>query len=277
MQRLTRQTTKIFGSTIAYWVRNPQAAETVLIIHGFRGNHIDLTAASRHFSGYRVVLFDLPGCGESTEMNVKHTMMNYVRMLEEFCRKLRCKKLNVIGHSFGGTLALLLAARGDIAIDRMVLVSPALPNGGLLSRLSTWYYQVALSLPGRMQNWWLANPLFLGLSMDLMLKKVSMRRRLKMVSKSFRVVRMNRTVIESAISFSRCNVLRHASSVRIPTLIIAGDSDQVISVPTLETLRKRFVSGEMVVLRGDGHLSIVEEPRRVASHARRFLRTGVGV
>ena len=59
--------------------------------------------------------------------------------------------------------------------------------------------------------------------------------------------------------------------VRVPTLIIAGDKDQLTPVTAAERMRDRIPGAELVVFPGHSHLVLVEKPGEVHAVIERFL------
>lgn len=106
------------------------AAGTVLVVHGWRSRteYMRLLIEGYRRAGFRVLSLDLPGHGASQGRRL--TMANAVdavRVADEWFGTFTC----VVGHSFGGAVALSAAAgaiRGiaPLSVQRLVLV--AAPN-----------------------------------------------------------------------------------------------------------------------------------------------------
>jgi 3-oxoadipate enol-lactonase len=59
--------------------------------------------------------------------------------------------------------------------------------------------------------------------------------------------------------------------IRVPALIMAGDRDLLVSAASLRTLAAGLRDPQLVQLRGCGHLAFVTQPERVAEEVRQFL------
>ncbi|HEV3204494.1 MAG TPA: alpha/beta hydrolase, partial [Gemmataceae bacterium] len=68
------------------------------------------------------------------------------------------------------------------------------------------------------------------------------------------------------------NIEKRLERIRVPTLVLSGDRDLLVSERNLEHLCQGIHQSELVRLRGCGHLAFVMEPRRVADEVYRFLR-----
>jgi pimeloyl-ACP methyl ester carboxylesterase len=75
-----------------------------------------------------VVAVDLPGFGRTTALDDETlTVRGYVRFVLDVADALGWDRFALHGNSMGGLIAVLLAARHPERVDRLVLVSPALP------------------------------------------------------------------------------------------------------------------------------------------------------
>ncbi|HEU5054906.1 MAG TPA: alpha/beta hydrolase, partial [Kofleriaceae bacterium] len=75
-------------------------------------------------------------------------------------------------------------------------------------------------------------------------------------------------VIASYLEHSAADVL---TEVAVPTLIIAGDRDQLTPLPVAETMHRLIRGSRLVVFPGHSHLVQVEKPREVHAVIESFL------
>ena len=100
---------------------NPHAA-TVLCLHGIGGHGGRFRRlAEEHLRGRHVLAPDLRGHGRST-WEPPWTLERHVQDLHELLRDRGVEHPDVVGHSFGGRLALELTAAG--VVERSVLLDP---------------------------------------------------------------------------------------------------------------------------------------------------------
>lgn len=101
--------------------------KSIILIHGANIGwgqwYANIGKLSKKFKVYAI---DLPGSGKSSKIDYKkfNFEKDFVDVVEKFIKLKQFKKINVIGHSFGGLIALKLALKKDSFIDRMVLVNP---------------------------------------------------------------------------------------------------------------------------------------------------------
>ncbi|HWR73543.1 MAG TPA: alpha/beta hydrolase [Nitrospirota bacterium] len=74
---------------------------------------------------YHVLTFDLPGFGRSSKGNEEYTITNYARFLRWVIPQYVRGPFTLIGHSFGGSVALKYAADYPDDLERLVLVDAA--------------------------------------------------------------------------------------------------------------------------------------------------------
>jgi pimeloyl-ACP methyl ester carboxylesterase len=113
---------------VAYVELNPGGKQTVVFIHGlgsylkFWREQIDAFAAK----GYRVIALDLPGYGKSDKpASFPYTMEAMADVVRELTMIAGASKPILVGHSMGGQTALSYAIRYPTEISALVLTSPA--------------------------------------------------------------------------------------------------------------------------------------------------------
>lgn len=60
---------------------------------------------------YRITILDLPGFGASTEPDMDTDIFSYTQLIERFLQNLNIENPILIGHSFGGRIAICYASR----------------------------------------------------------------------------------------------------------------------------------------------------------------------
>ncbi|WP_345991345.1 alpha/beta hydrolase [Sulfurimonas sp. HSL-1716] len=104
---------------ISYEIINPDAKADVIVLHGWGSNkNIMKQAFSPYLKGFRHIYIDLPGFGNST-CNTALKTSDYARIVELLMVHINASKDIIVGHSFGGKVAVLLEP------DVLVLLSSA--------------------------------------------------------------------------------------------------------------------------------------------------------
>ena len=97
---------------------------TMLFLHGFLENQSLWNKIAVHFSQkYRVITVDLLGHGNTECTGYVHTMEDQADMLFALISHLRLRKINVIGHSMGGYIALAFAELYPDHVKSLTLIN----------------------------------------------------------------------------------------------------------------------------------------------------------
>ena len=92
----------------------------IILLHGW-GQNIEMMKplGDPLSTKYRITILDFPGFGASSEPTVAWTIQDYADMVHELVEKLQIKKPVIIGHSFGGRVAICYASCYEV--EKVVL------------------------------------------------------------------------------------------------------------------------------------------------------------
>lgn len=274
----------MLGSQTRYWDYGPaDAATTVVMVHGYRGDHHGLEPVVAQLEGLRIISPDLPGFGDSTPLTgYAHDIAGYTAWLTAFVDALGLARPPVIlGHSFG-SIVVSSAVAGGLAVDRVVLVNPIAapalegPNG-FMSRLTLLYYRAGRALPEKigaslLSNWLVVRFMSVFLAQS---KDPELRRWVHDQHHTYFSSYANRdTVVEGFEASISSDVSMFASRISQPTLLIGADNDPITTVAAQRTLETLFPDARLVILEGVGHLVHYEKPREAARALVDFLGDG---
>ena len=97
----------------------------LLLCHGFIGSLENFHTWGPAFAGHRRVLIpDLPGCGETPPGTAPTTVASHAEFMHAFAERLRLPPHDVGGICLGATVALEYASRYRDAVTRLVLHTP---------------------------------------------------------------------------------------------------------------------------------------------------------
>jgi pimeloyl-ACP methyl ester carboxylesterase len=274
---MNRHTISVMGRKAAYWERNPYGEPTLLMLHGFRGSHKGLTDISQHFAGFRLIIPDLPGYGESQALEIPHTLEHYARWLDEFVTVLELDGWVSWSHSYSSSIALIQAATGFHKPTAMISVSMAVLRRGLPSAVSTLYYWAGQYMPANMRQQWIASrAVDHATGRWLFMTMPTARRREKQRLAERDLPMLNPQVVtEEYMSALKTNLEPYARDVQVPVLIIAGARDVIVPLKQLEHLAGLLKDGTLVVMQDQGHLAPIERPAATATISKRFIN-GLG-
>ena len=95
--------------------------QPLVFLHGWGCDLDEFSKVSKQIEDdFTVYLIDLPGFGKSTILQ-SLSVSEYADIINEFCLKLAINDPIVVGHSFGGRIAINFASRYQV--NRLVLVA----------------------------------------------------------------------------------------------------------------------------------------------------------
>ncbi len=276
-----RRELDLLGGTTRYWAYGPaDATATIVVVHGFRGDHHGLEPVVAQLPGIRILSPDLPGFGESTPMaEAAHDIAGYRTWLAAFVDRLGLGgDFVLLGHSFGSIVASAAMAHG-LPASKLVLVNPIAAPAlagprGILTRLAVLYYRLGKLLPERLGFGLLRNRLIVrGMSVAMAkTRDAGLRRWIHAEhDRYFSRFADRRTVLEAFRASVSSDVSHFAEEIHVPTLLVAADRDDITDVAAQHRLAARFPDATLVVLSGVGHLIHYEKPAEAAEAIRGFL------
>lgn len=271
---------EVLGSTTRYWEYGPtDAARTVVIVHGYRGDHHGLEPVIALLPDVRFVSPDLPGFGLSTPMTqAPHSIAGYGRWLNAFLDALELHGSVLLGHSFG-SMVTTSAIDAGLATPALILINPISTDphrggGRVMNALTRAYYTTARRLPERLGRALLGNWVVVQI-MSVTLAKTrdpALRRWIhEEHHRYFNGFSDPETVAEAFDASLSTDVTRYAASLTMPVLIIAGEDDEIAPAPGQHTFAAQLPDAELVMLDDVGHLIHYEQPAKAADAIRRFL------
>lgn len=274
------------GVRVAYWsyepVRVTPETRTILVIHGFRGDHHGLLRVADQLSEMRLIMPDLPGFGSSAAFEgEEHSVERYGRFLAEFIDRLGLGPETVLlGHSFGSIVASHFVADNPGRVAELILINPiAAPalegSKGLMTKLAILYYEAAARLPRRLGQALLRSQLIVRVMSEAMAKtpdKALRRFVHAQHSAYFSAFADRESLLEAFKASVGSHVAEVAAQLTLPVLLIAGEKDEIAALPDQHKLLALLPDGLLEVIPGVGHLIHYETPEPAAGYIRRFLK-----
>jgi len=120
-----------FGRTGLFGERFGAEAPSVLALHGWRREHRDFERALREPTELSALAVDLPGFGATPAPGAAWGSADYAEALVPLVRDEMSPPVVVLGHSFGGRVAVELAAAHSELVAALVLTGvPLFRTGG---------------------------------------------------------------------------------------------------------------------------------------------------
>lgn len=278
--RAIRHAIKIQGAEVVYF-EYPSAranAETIVMIHGYRGNHRGLEAIAAGLENYRVIIPDLPGFGKSEPLGGTHSVENYSSWLKAFASELSLSsELNLMGHSFGTLVVGVFASKHPVRSVSLVnpVSTPALSGSRAgLTSLTKLYYKVASMLPESIGQSLLRSRVAV-MVMSVVMAKTNNRELRRWIHtqhlnnfSDFASVRVATEGYEASISN---DLSSFASQISAPVLVVAAELDDITDIESQRRVSKSYPNSRLREIEGVGHLVHYEAPDRAAAYIAEFL------
>lgn len=276
---------EVDGCTVAYWTYEPVKADdktrTILVIHGFRGDHHGLLRVADLLPEMRIIMPDLPGFGSSEPfLQDEHTVERYGNFISGFMAALGLGPSTVlVGHSFGSIVASHFAAAHPGAVHPLILINPIAAPAlegpkGVMTKLAVFYYQASAWLPRRVGLALLRNRVIVRI-MSITMAKTKDKQLRRFIHGQhdayFSAFADRKSLLEAFKASVSGTVGDVAGQLHLPVLLIAGEKDEIATLPNQHKLMQRLPNGKLVVIPGVGHLIHYETPARAAAAIRTFL------
>ncbi|MFA6304718.1 MAG: alpha/beta hydrolase [Patescibacteria group bacterium] len=106
---------------------NQGSINNLVIIHGWGGSIQSWSNYIGQLKGepVNVLIFDLPGFGESDSPQTPWTVKDYAHFIKKVSSCFGLTKVDILGHSFGGQIAVRFAAEYPGVLNKLFLVGAA--------------------------------------------------------------------------------------------------------------------------------------------------------
>lgn len=249
----------------------------LLLVHGLLGGsfcwRFTLPVLAQRYNVYAV---DLPGTSLTDDVGVDCSMSRQAERLHSFIKLMGWDALSVLGTSFGGAVALLLAgldAQGAGKIRSLVLSSPVNPWSDfgqrrirrLSSRLGGAFLRLVLPISHPVHR--IAVRRMFGDPARIPPDTVAgYRASVLQPGRAQNVL----TALRKWQADVEC-LRRVIPQVKVPVLLIWGTSDKAVDLRSATTLQQHLPNAEVKLIAGAGHLPFEEEPEEFNRLAMEFL------
>lgn len=278
--RAIRRQVLVLGREVIYFEYPATDADskTLVMIHGYRGNHRGLEAIAAGLQKHRVLIPDLPGFGESQSLELEHSVENYSKWLGEFVRTLGLtQELHLMGHSFGTLIVGNFATNNEVKSVSLVnpVSTPAL-NGprSALTKLTRVYYSIASAAPDSVGQWLLRSKIAV-LVMSVVMAKSKNRALRRWIHtqhlenfSDFESVQVATEGYNASIS---TDLSKLAPLIKAPVLVVAAVLDDITDIESQRMVFATYPNAQLREIEGVGHLVHYEAPDLASAFINEFL------
>ena len=224
-----------------YEVIGNENKNTVVFLHGwgadssiFRGV-ISLLPKNN----WRYVLVDFAGFGKSGEPNKVYSVGDYAEELNQLMKNLNINSAIMVGHSFGGRVAIVLSSRHKELVEKLVLVDSAglIMNRGVVYKFKIWKYKLKKFLMRK-------GVLKLNLTND--------------GSSDFKALKSD-IMRKTFINVVNEDLSNYARQINIETILIWGKNDKDTPINMAKKFNRLIDKSRLYVLENAGHYCFLDK------------------
>lgn len=249
----------IEGLKVSYKIAGEGPA--ILILHGWgRGSDSWVEVQTNLVKmGYKVVVPDLPGFGKSSPPLIAWGVDDYVGFAKAFAEQLSLGTFVLLGHSFGGQIALKFALRHPGTLQGLILYAAAVirrppslkarvisvfVKGGNIA-LSVWPLSLLQQLARKLLYRILGNT-------DYLYEKGIMKQ-------------VRKRVLREDLS-------SYFSKMQIPTLILWGENDTITPLKDAHMIERAIPGASLTIVPGADHRIHHNMPDEVSKNIVEFAK-----
>jgi len=204
--------------------------------------------------GYEIYSPDLPGFGENFPPPKPWSIDEYVNWVKEFCEKQNLSQFFLLGHSFGGAVAIKFLSKYSQKVKKLILVD----SSGI--RRKTFKKEILKKISG-------------------FVKKVSYRPLFNPIRKIFYkfFFRSDYFYTEGVMKDTYLNIINedlssYLSCISLPTLIIWGENDRLTPVKDAYLMKEKIAGSSLEIIPEIGHNPHREAPEKLVAAITGFIK-----
>lgn len=260
MQQPTQKQIVLADTLVAYYEakENKPGSPAIVFLHGWRLQGSvwfsvwEKLLEQESDTAYALYALDLPGFGKSETPRRAYALADYASVVEEFTQKLGRTHVALVGHSFGGRIALKVAAAERVPLQRLVLVGGA----GFRSRGAVFTLKRIVAK--------IVKPFFFFSFMQ------PLRRTLYALigAEDYTATPKLR---EMFVNITREDLGPLLPQIKIPTLLVWGENDHETPVSFGERMRDAISGAKLIILKDAGHFCFLDRTEAFVRELVSFL------
>jgi pimeloyl-ACP methyl ester carboxylesterase len=256
---------EVGGTTVRVLTRQHSAAHRrpLLLINGIGARLEMWQPFCLAAPDWPVLMFDLPGISGNASSSLKPDMPGLAQWLTHLMDAMHVDQADVLGYSWGGTLAQQLARDAPERVHRLVLASThfgfgAVPVPQLLAML-----EFSPNI-GSDNPWELLNAMLGGAPDDR-----------NPIGAMINVLNPETSSMRGAqsqlLAFTGWSSQAWLHEINLPTLVIAGEGDSLIPLAVTRFIAQSIADARLEIIPSGGHLVPINRPVQMAEAVAEFL------
>lgn len=177
------------------------------------------------------IIPDMYGFGNTPHGDSPLNVEDYAKGVIKLLDNLNIDKFDLVGHSFGGRVAIHIACKYSSRVNKLVLIDSAgiKPRFNLIKTLKVWLYKIKKRL---------------GLDIS------------KFGSSDYK--NLNGVMQKTFVNVVNFNQKRYLKFITCPTLIVWGGKDKITPFYMAKILNKGIINSKLFVIEKAGHFSYAD-------------------
>lgn len=240
---------KIDDIYINYISYGKESGNVLVLLHGW-GQNINMMkpigdAFKNHF---RIVIIDLPGFGNSEEPQNALTVFDYVEYLKKLFIKLKINNPIILGHSFGGKIAISYASK--YKVKKLILFAPSFCKTKQKITIKQKILKLLKKVP--------------------ILNKLENYAKSKVGSKDYKNASpIMRQILVNSINLDLSD---DAKKINSPSLLIWGELDTAVELEEGKRLEKLIKDSGLIIYENKTHYAYLEDINKTINILDNFLK-----
>ena len=228
-----------------------KSGKNIVLLDGW-GQNIEMMdpIGKRLQKDFYITIIDLPGFGKSSEPTYGYTVYDYFEIVDELLRKLKIKNPIMIGHSFGGRISIIYAAKKGV--EKLVLLASPFKRSVKKNTFKIKLLKFLKKVP--------------------VVKELESYMKTKIGSRDYR----NATPIMRLILVNTVNedLTEYLKQIESPTLLIWGDLDTEAPLEDAKYAETIMKDAGLIIYQGATHYAYLERINEVINVLNVFLKEG---
>jgi len=241
--------------------------EPIAFLNGIMARTVSWGNQTKYFvsNGYKIILHDFRGQGQSERPRIKYSMDMHVEDLKELLDKLNIKKLHLVGLSYGGKVALMFALKYPEYIKSLTVVSTTpTVDKAIRAKVDRWILGARFR-SGRI----LFQIVYPDIYSDGFLEQKW--EFVMTTAPAFEQIDFD-ALIELSKAFLEVDLKGKMSSINVPTLIVVGSEDKVFPPKYSKMIHEEIKRSKLIIVEGCGHVIIWEKPDEFNKIVHEFIK-----
>lgn len=232
----------------------------ILLLHGWGVNSDSLFPIFNYLkNSFRIITLDLPGFGRSDTPYESFDGDDYKNVVLKFINYLSLKNLTILGHSFGGRIAIRLAKENLNDLKGLILIDSAgiREKKRLKQKISEGLFKFLKKV---------INKILKGKTKDNILEK------LRNIFGSIDYKSQKGVMRDTLVKIVNEDLTPFLKEIKVKTLIIWGEKDKDLPIKHAYLMNELIENSKLVIVKNAGHYPYLDNLTKVLNSIEIFLK-----